>query len=171
MKKRRIDTRPALVEKRERVGDWEGDTIVGAEKTQRLLTPVERKSGYLFADKLDIVTAEIVREKTARRFRSVPKEKRETITSDNGSEFSDHAKLEEDTGITVSFAYPYHSWERGTSENTNELIRQFFPKGSSFSMITEQRVEQVARLINNRPRKRLSYLTPREVFKNRCALG
>lgn len=170
MKKRRIDTRPPIVEKRERIGDWEGDTIVGGEKTQRLLTHVERKSGYLLADKLNVVTAEIVREKTACRFQSIPKKKCETITYDNGIEFSDHAKLEEDTGITIYFAYPYHSWERGTNENTNGLLRQFFPKGSSFAMITQQRVEHVARLINNRPRKRLNYLTPREIFKNHCAL-
>lgn len=163
-KKRRIDTRPAIVELRARIGDWEGDTIVGEEKTQRILTHVERKSGYLLADKLDVVTAEIVRKVTVKRFRSVPRKKRHTITYDNGTEFADHEMIEKKAKATVYFAYPYHSWERGTNENTNGLLRQFFPKKTPFAGITQNMLKRVTKLINHRPRKRLGYLTPYEVF-------
>jgi transposase, IS30 family len=164
LKKKRIDTRPAVVETRERLGDWEGDTIVGGEKTQRILTHVDRKSGYLLADKLDTVTAEIVQETVSRRMKRVSKDKRKTITYDNGSEFADHNRIERKTKMDVYFAFAYHSWERGTNENTNGLIRQFFPKGSYFGSITDKDVARVERLINNRPRKRLGYATPREIF-------
>jgi len=163
-KKRRIDTRPSLIENRERLGDWEGDTIIGGEKTQRILTHVDRRSGYLLADKLDIVTAEIVRTVTANRFNSIPRIKRQTITYDNGSEFADHEMIERKTKTTVYFAYPYHSWERGTNENTNGLLRQFFPKKSLFKGITKSKLKRVTKLINHRPRKRLGYLSPYEVF-------
>ena len=163
-KKKRIDTRPDVVETRERIGDWEGDTILGGEKTQRILTHVDRKSGYLIADKLDSVTAEGIRETTVKRMARIPRNKRHTITYDNGSEFADHERIERFTGVSVYFAYPYHSWERGTNENTNGLIRQFFPKGSYFDTITQEDVAQVEWLLNNRPRKRLGYSTPREIF-------
>lgn len=163
-KKKRIDIRPEIVEQRERIGDWEGDTIVGGEKTQRILTHVDRRSGYLLADKLDLVTAEIVRKITAKRFRSVPREKRHTITYDNGTEFADHEMIEKKAKTIVYFAYPYHSWERGTNENTNGLLRQFFPKKSYFKDITQSKLKRVTKLINHRPRKRLGYLTPYEVF-------
>jgi len=163
-KKRRINTRPAVVEERSRIGDWEGDTIIGGEKTQRILTHVERKSGYLLTDKLDKVTSEIVRKVTAKRFRSVPRTKRYTITYDNGSEFSDHEMIEKETKTTVYFAHPYCSSERGTNENTNGLLRQFFPKKSLFQGITTNKLKRVTKLINHRPRKRLGYLTPHEVF-------
>lgn len=163
-KKRRIDTRPEVVELRGRIGDWEGDTIIGGEKTQRILTHVDRKSGYLLADKLDVVTAEIVRKVTAKRFRSIPREKRHTITYDNGSEFAEHELIERFAKATVYFAYPYHSWERGTNENTNGLLRQFFPKKSYFKDITKNKLKRITKLINHRPRKRLGYLTPHEVF-------
>ena len=164
MKKKRIDTRPAIIETRERLGDWEGDTIVGGEKTQRILTHVDRKSGYLIADKLSIVTAEILRETIVNRMKYLPKEKRRSITYDNGTEFSDHDRIQRFTQAEVYFCYPYHSWERGTNENTNGLVRQFFPKKSLFATITQRDVRKVERLLNNRPRKRLGYATPREVF-------
>lgn len=163
-KKRWIGERPEVINQRARVGDWEGDTIIGKEKTQRILTHVERKSGYLMADKLDIVTAEIVAEKTFKKFRKIPKQKRKSITYDNGTEFSSHEIIERKTKTVVYFANAYHSWERGTNENTNGLIRQFFPKRSSFARVTQEDVEKVAKLLNRRPRKRLSYLTPYEIF-------
>jgi IS30 family transposase len=163
-KKRRIDIRPKIIEKRVRLGDWEGDTIIGGEKTQRILTHVDRKSGYLLADKLDLVTAEIVQKVTVKRFRSIPQSKRHTITYDNGSEFADHELIERFAKATVYFAYPYHSWERGTNENTNGLLRQFFPKKSCFKDITQTKLKRITKLINHRPRKRLGYLTPYEVF-------
>jgi len=169
-KKKRIDTRPIIVETRSRLGDWEGDTVVGKEKTKRILTYVERKSGKLLAAKLETGTAAEVREKTRQLFRSVPKNKRHTITFDNGTEFSDHELIERDNKLDVYFAYPYHSWERGTNENTNGLLRQFFPKGSYFANITPKELDRVVKLINTRPRKRHHYKTPIDVFKECCTL-
>lgn len=163
-KKRWIGERPGIVNERARIGDWEGDTIIGRERTKRILTHVERKSGYLIADKLDVVSADIVAEKTIERLRIFPKEKRHSITYDNGTEFASHEIIERKTRASVYFANPYHSWERGTVENTNGLIRQFFPKRSSFAAITQEGVDRVVKLLNRRPRKRLNYLTPFETF-------
>lgn len=163
-KKRWIGERPDIINQRTRVGDWEGDTIVGKEKTKRILTHVERLSGYLVADKLDIVSAEIVAQKTIESLKRFPKQKRKSITYDNGTEFSAHEIIERKTKATVYFANPYHSWERGTNENTNGLIRQFFPKKSFFATVTQREVDRVAKLLNRRPRKRLGYLTPFETF-------
>ena len=163
-KKRWIGERPEVINQRARIGDWEGDTIIGKERTQRILTHVERLSGYLIADKLDIVSGEIVAEKISKQFKKLPKKKRQSITYDNGTEFSSHEIIERETKATVYFANPYHSWERGTNENTNGLIRQFFPKRSSFATVTQEDVEKVTKLLNRRPRKRHCYLTPKEMF-------
>lgn len=165
LKKKRIDKRPEIVEKRERIGDWEGDTIVGREKTIHILTHVERKSGKLLADKLERGTAELTKIKTIERFKTVPKNKKHTITYDNGITFFEHEITERKTGIEIYFAWPYHSWERGSNENCNGLLRQFFPKKSMFAMITQKQIDEACGLINNRPRKRLGYLTPNEVFR------
>jgi len=166
LKKRRIDTRPAIVENRGRLGDWEGDTILGKDR-QHILTHVERKSGLILADKLDVVTAEETRKKTILRFKRIPKEKKKTITYDNGATFSDHELTERKTGSTIYFAYPYHSWERGCNENANGLLRQFFPKKTNFATITQRDIQKVVRLLNHRPRKRLNFKTPYEVFYQR----
>lgn len=163
-KKRWIGERPQIINERGRIGDWEGDTIIGLERTKRILTHVERKTGYLIADKLDLVSAEIVAEKIAKNFRKMPKEKRWSITYDNGTEFSAYETIEKKTKATVYFANPYHSWERGTNENTNGLLRQFFPKRSSFAKLTKGDVDKAVKLLNRRPRKRLRYLTPFEMF-------
>ena len=170
-KKKRIDSRPAIVETRERIGDFEGDTVVGGGRKQRVLTHVERKCGYLLADKLDKVTAEIVKEKTVSRFKSLSKKKKFTVTYDNGPEFAAYELIERETGMDIYFAYPYHSWERGTNENTNGLLRQFMPKKSSFAVVTQEKLDEFVELINNRPRKRLNYLTPYEVFIKNCTLN
>jgi len=164
LKKRRIDQRPEIVEKRGRIGDWEGDTIVGKERTKQILTHVERKSGLLLGNKLEFSTAEETKNKTIERFDKIPKNKKYTSTYDNGTTFSEHEMTEKKTGIEIYFAWPYHSWERGANENANGLLRQFFPKKSSFAMITQEAIDEACRLINNRPRKRLGYLTPNEVF-------
>jgi len=169
-KKIRIDKRPAIVETRKRLGDYEGDTIVGKEKTEHILTHAERKSGYLLADKVSCATAENVRKITTKRFMKLPKKKRHTITYDNGVQFAEHETLARDLFMDVYFAFPYHSWERGTNENTNGLLRQFFPKGSLFAGVTQQAIDRAVKLINERPRKRLGYLTPHEVFNNSCSL-
>jgi IS30 family transposase len=167
MKKKRIDKRPSVVEKRERIGDWEGDTIVGKEKKIHILTHVERKSGILFADKLERATARLTKEKTIARFEKIGIDKKHTITYDNGSTFFEYEMTERETGLEIYFAYPYHSWERGSNENANGLLRQFFPKKSKFANITQEEIEKAVRSINNRPRKRHGYLTPYEVFHNR----
>jgi IS30 family transposase len=167
MKKKRIDKRPKEVETRERVGDWEGDTIVGKEKTIHILTHVDRKSGYALADKLDIAKAIPTKLKTIERFKHIPKNKKHTITYDNGVTFSEYELTERKTGIDIYFANPYHSWERGCNENFNGLLRQFFPKKSSFANIKQEEIENAVKLINNRPRKRHNYMTPAEVFRQK----
>lgn len=163
-KKKWITARPAVVEHRRRLGDWEGDTILGSEKTVRLLTHTERKSGLVLVRKLGTIRAETVRLAVVHSFAGLPKRKRHTVTYDNGIEFSDHEQIERDSGLQIFFAHPYRSWERGTNENTNGLLRQFFPKRCSFTAITPQKLGRVARLLNTRPRKRLNYRTPLEVF-------
>jgi len=163
--KRSIDTRPKIVGRRERIGDWEADTIVGQEKTARMYTATERRSGYLIADLLKKVSAELIGESTVKLFKSIPRSKKHTITLDNGVEFSNHELTERKTNIQTYFAHPYHSWERGTNENTNGLIRRYFPKRTVFSNIELTYFKQVIKKINHRPRKRLGYKTPYEVFK------
>lgn len=163
-KKRRIDERPAVVELRTEIGHWEGDTIRGKEKTTAIATHVERVSGYAVADKLDHATAENLKQKTVQSFARIPTEKKKTETLDNGVEFSEHELMERETGMIIYFAYPYHSWERGSNENFNGLLRQYFPKGSNFATVTQKDVNLAIRELNHRPRKRLKYLTPYEVF-------
>ncbi|MDO8303724.1 MAG: IS30 family transposase [Sedimentisphaerales bacterium] len=162
---KRIDARPAVVETRERIGDWEGDTIIGKDKLKRLATSVERKSGYGFITKLDVVTMRTMHDALERRFRAIPKKKRHTYTYDNGTELGKADEmLERRIGMAVYRAYPYHSWERGSNENWNGLIRDFFPKGTDFATITDKEVKRVESNLNHRPRRRLGYLTPHEVF-------
>jgi len=163
-KKRRIDERPANVELRAEIGHWEGDTIRGKEKTTAIATHVERVSGYGIGDKLDHATAENLKQKTVQSFARIPEDKKKTETFDNGTEFSEYELMERETGIKIFFAYPYHSWERGTNENFNGLLRQYFPKGTPFATITQKDVNRAVRELNHRPRKRLNYLTPYEVF-------
>lgn len=171
-KKRRIDTRPKEIEKRKELGHWEGDTIVGKEKIQRILTHVERKSRFTCADKIEHMTAEAVTRASVRRLSRFPRWKRQTGTYDNGIEFSGYEKTERDTEMKIFFAYPYHSWERGTNENTNGLLREFFPKGSPFRDVSQRDVDRAVRFLNTRPRKCLKYLTPEEVFFERgCGLN
>lgn len=162
---KRIDERPEAVETREWIGDFEGDTIVGKDRKRRLLSNVDRKSGYGILDKIDIVRAENIRDKIKERFSKLPKYKKHTYTYDNGKELGEEDRdLEEKIGIQVYRAYPYHSWERGSNENYNGLVREFFPKGTDFATISATEVKRVERNLNHRPRKRLGYLTPYEVF-------
>lgn len=162
---KRIDTRPEIVERRERIGDHEGDTIIGKEKTKRLLTNVDRKSGYGIIKKLEKVSLEEVHNKLEEIFNEIPKSKKFTFTYDNGTEIGKEDEwLEKKLGVDIYRAYPYHSWERGTNENFNGLVREFFPKGMKFANIKESEIKKAQNLLNNRPRKRLNYLTPKEVF-------
>lgn len=162
---KRIDTRPKIVEKKSRIGDWEGDTIIGKEKVKRLLTNVDRKSGYGLIDKLDKVSMEIVHQTLKKRFNKISKKKRRTYTYDNGAEIGKEDEwLEGKIKMDVYRAYPYHSWERGCNENFNGLVREFFPKGKEFATISKQEIKKVEKFLNNRPRKRLNYRTPKEIF-------
>lgn len=162
--KKSIDQRPETVNERKEIGHWEGDTIIGKERTARMLTHVERKSGYLIADLLKEVSAEIVSEATIKAFKKLQRDKKQTLTYDNGTEFSEYEFIEEQTKADVYFAHPYHSWERGTNENANGLIRRYYPKGTYFSNINEKEFKRNVSKINHRPRKRLGYKTPYEVF-------
>ena len=159
-----IAERPAIVDSRQRFGDWEGDTIEGKKSTGYMATHVERKSRYLIAAKLKNKRAETVTIRSRKAFRRIPKKLRKTLTVDNGKEFSGFKELEEKTGLTVYFADPYSAWQRGTNENTNGLLRQYFPKGTDFRTVTEKDLAFAVKKLNHRPRKCLSYRTPHEVF-------
>lgn len=163
-KKRRIDERPAVVERRGRLGDWEGDTVQGRDRRVRIVTFVDRRSGYLIAFLLPKMNAKLLTSLTLKHFRSIPKAKRRTFTLDNGPEFSDWERLEKKSGATVYFAYPYHFWERGSNENTNGLLRQYFPKSMDFNLITPEELSHAVKRLNDRPRKRLGFKSPRHVF-------
>lgn len=163
-KKRRIDERPTIVERRRRVGDFEGDTLMGRDKRVRIVSLVDRRSGYLIAFLLPKMNARLLTSLSLKHFRNIPKAKRRTITLDNGPEFSDWESLEKKSGMIVYFAYPYHFWERGTNENTNGLLRQYFPKDMDFNLITEKELAHVVRRLNNRERKRLKFKSPRQIF-------
>lgn len=164
-KKRRVDERPPVVERRSRLGDWEGDTMMGRDKRVRIVTLVDRRSGYLVAYLLPKMRAELLTSLALARLSRIPKAKRKTLTLDNGTEFSDWERFEKKSGMTVYFAYPYHSWERGTNENTNGLLRQYFPKDLDFNLITQEELAHAVRRLNNRPRKRLKFKSPRQVFQ------
>lgn len=160
-----IETRDAIVEHRGRLGDFEGDTVIGKNRKQRIVTYVDRKSGYAKASILHEVSALIVQEATRKIFEKLPRSKRHTITYDRGKEFGEQDDvIERYTKTEVYRAHPYSSWERGCNENWNGLLRQFFPKGSDFSHVTQKDVDRAVRLLNHRPRKRLNYLSPHEVY-------
>lgn len=163
-KKRRIDERPAIVERRGRLGDWEGDTVMGRDKRVRIVTFVDRRSGYLVAFLLPKMRAVLLTSLALKHFHRIPKTKRRTFTLDNGPEFSDWERLEEKSGATVYFAYPHHPWERGTNENTNGLLRQYFPSSLDFNLITPEELAHAVRRLNDRPRKRLKFKSPRTIF-------
>lgn len=170
-KKRRIDERPGIVERRGRIGDWEGDTLMGRDKRVRIVSFVDRRSGYLIAFLLPKMNARLLTSLAFQHFRCIPKKKRKTATLDNGVEFSDWERLEKKPGLTVYFAYPYHAWERGTNENTNGLLRQYFPKTTDFNLISAKELQHIVRRLNDRERKRLGFLSPRHVFwrtRRRC---
>ena len=165
-----IEERPAVVETRERLGDWESDTMAGAAQRGYLATHVERRSRYLVAARLPNRTSATFNRRTLRAFRAEPGLPLKTITADNGKEFAEFKELEARLGVKVYFANPYRSWERGLNENTNGLLRQFFPKTMDLRKVSDQDLDKALRLLNNRPRKRLAYRTPAEVLRSppRC---
>jgi transposase, IS30 family len=163
-----IEGRPKVVDARRRYGDWEGDTIVGAKQSGAVVTLVERKSGYLMTAKSCDRKARRVADKIEARLDKLPAKVRRTMTFDNGKEFAEHERLRDRLGLGVYFAKPYCSWQRGTNENTNGLLRQFLPKGTDLSTVSWQELQHYTQRINDRPRKRLDYRTPTEVFEPLC---
>ncbi len=160
----RIDGRPAIVASRRRYGDWEGDTIVGRGRLGGLLSLVERKSGFTLLARVPDRRATTVRCAAEERFAAFPDTLRRTATFDNGKEFAEHERLSTATGLRVYFAQPYAAWQRGTNENTNGLVRQYVPKGTDLRATSHRAVAAMESSLNDRPRKRLGYRTPREVL-------
>jgi transposase, IS30 family len=161
--KRHIRERPLAAQQRSEIGHWEIDTVIGKGSHHRLVTLVDRKTGYVVIGKLRARTKEHTNWRTVRLLRQHP-QRFKTITADNGTEFHDYLQIERATGTAFYFATPHHSWERGTSENTNGLIRQYVPKGTSMTKLSQQRCNAIARALNDRPRKRLGFRTPQECF-------
>ena len=159
-----ISERPPIVETKARVGDWEGDTIIGKGHQGAILSYVDRKSKFTLLSKLNKKKAKAVVLATLKRL-SRYADLTHTITYDNGSEFSAHQTITQHIGATCYFATPYHAWERGLNEHTNGLVRQYFPKSTNLNLITDRELKHVENLLNNRPRKVLGYRTPREVFE------
>jgi len=160
--KKMIGTRPAVVEERTRIGDWEIDTVHGRGKAC-LVTIVERKSGLVRVGPIRRATKELTLARTIELLRA-ERERVKTITADNGCEFHNYKDLEQALETEVYFATPHHAWERGTNENANGLIRQYFPKGTNLINVTRGACQTVTAKLNDRPRKRLGYKTPNEVY-------
>jgi transposase, IS30 family len=165
-----IDERPREVGRRNIVGHWEGDSIVSKKSKVGLNTLVERKTGLVFITKIRNSTAEVTKDVVVERLSVLPPTLRKTITSDNGHENSLYDLTQSLLGILWYFAHPYHSWERGTNENTNGLVRWYFPKGTDFATIPDESIKAVETALNNRPRKRLGWRTPLEAFNESVAL-
>lgn len=163
-----IEQRPALVALRRRFGDWEGDTVEGAKGRGHITTHVERKSRYLLAAKLTGKSAAETAQAVSSAFRRVPRSLRKTLTLDNGKEFARFRDIEKSSGLRVYFADPYSAWQRGTNENTNGMLRRYFPKGIDFRTVTDEALAKVVKKMNHRPRKCLGYRTPHEVFMQAC---
>jgi IS30 family transposase len=159
-----IESRPAEVAAKSRLGDWESDTIAGSGSPACLASHVERLSQYTVLAKLHDGKAPSLNDGTVRAFARHGNLPLLTTTADNGKEFAAHAELTAKLGLDVYFARPYHAWERGLNENTNGLVRQFFPKGLDLAAVTDGQVRRVERLLNTRPRKTLGYRTPVEML-------
>jgi IS30 family transposase len=163
---RALEKRPAIINERGRYGDWEGDTIVGSGRHGgAMITLVERKSGYLALLPVTSRKAALVRRSICGRLTQLPGELCQSITFDNGSEFAEYAIIEKALGLQVFFTDPHAPWQRGTDENTNGLVRQFFPKGTNLTLVSRHKASKVEHLLNDRPRKRLNFQTPSEVLE------
>ena len=159
-----IDERPEIVAQRSRIGDWEGDTIMGKGHQSALLTMVERKTLYTVIVRLTGKQADLLAQAAIKEMIAL-KDQVETITFDNGLEFSEHEKIAQALDADIYFAHPYASWERGINENTNGLIRQYFPKGTDFNLVSDKEIQYVMDRLNNRPRKTRGCRSPNELFK------
>lgn len=160
-----IEHRPKVVEQRKRIGDVEIDLVFGSGRREALLTIVDRHTKYLAVEKVASKHAEVVADALIHALDHLGRPTL-TITSDNGKEFSQHARIAEAIGASYYFARPYASWERGTNENTNGLLRQYFPKDRDFSTINQEEIDFAVTQLNNRPRKTLGFKTPIELFFN-----
>lgn len=160
-----ISMRPKIVDEKVRFGDFEIDTVIGKNHKKALLTINDRVTSIVLIRKLPGKEAQPLAQKTIETLLPI-KDLVHTITADNGKEFAYHEIIAQQLDVQVFFAKPYHSWERGANENTNGLIRQYFPKASSFELITDEHVKYVQDKLNNRPRKKLGFLSPYEYFFN-----
>jgi IS30 family transposase len=158
-----IDERPAIVETRQRLGDWEADTIIGRRHRGALVSLTERKSRMTLLKQVEKRTAQAVADAVIELLEPW-KHLVHTITSDNGKEFAEHERIAKSLDTDIYFAHPYAAWERGTNENSNGLVRQYFPKGRDFTTVTEEETIMAQSRLNNRPRKCLDFDTPNEVF-------
>lgn len=159
-----ITYRPSEVDKRTVPGHWESDLIIGKDRKNAIGTIVERTSRFTIIVPLKNRSAQEIRKAFARELKRLPKELTKTMTHDNGTEMAQHQLFTKQTDIRVFFCHPYSSWERGTNENTNGLIRDFFPKGTDFNQVSKYQIKKVQQLLNERPRKVLNWHTPAEVF-------
>lgn len=173
-RQRRISERPAVVQERARLGDWEVDTIIGKGQRGVLVSLTERKSRLTLLKKVDAKSALDVGAAVIELLRAVPQNPQNpqnpavrTITADNGKEFAGHEAIAAALKAEFFFAHPYASWERGSNENANGLVRQYFPKACDFATLTAEQVEHVMQRLNNRPRKTLDFQTPNQVFYER----
>ena len=158
-----IDERPAVVDCKNRFGDWELDTVIGKNHRQAIVTITERKSKLALFAKVERKTSDLVKEAIISLLAPI-KDWVKTLTADNGKEFAGHLELAEKLEADFYFAHPYSSWERGLNENTNGLLRQYFPKKTDCRLVNENEINKAMDKLNNRPRKTLGYKTPNEIF-------
>jgi len=158
-----IEHRPKAIDERLHIGHWEGDTILHGHKNSGAVTLVERRTGYLLADRAPKLKAGLVTDVIIRELRPI-RGAVKTLTLDNGSEFADHNTFSKTLSLASYFCDPYRSCQRGSNENTNGLLRQYFPKGTDFAEVFKKAITRAVNKLNNRPRKRLGYRTPAEVF-------
>jgi len=159
-----IDSRPKHIDLREEVGHWEGDLVIGKNHKSAIGTIVERKTRFTLILKLSSKKAEEVAEVFSKMLNKLNSEFKKSMTYDNGIEMARHEKITKNTGMKIYFAHPYSSWERGTNENTNGLIRRYLPKGTNFNEISENKLQIIQTKLNNRPRKIIGYKTPIEMM-------
>ena len=158
-----IDQRPAIVEEKSRIGDWEIDLVMGRTRTGALVSLVERRSRYTLLGKVGSKQAEQVAAVSIALL-APHKGHTQTITADNGKEFAHHATISQALDTTVYFAHPYHAWQRGLNENTNGLIRQYVPKGTALDTLSDKQIHHIMDRLNHRPRKGLAFQTPHEIL-------
>lgn len=161
-----IEERPEEVKGREIPGHWEGDLIIGKGHKSAIGTLVERTTRTIIIVPVDNAEAETVRVAFEQEFLKIPEQMRKTMTYDNGKEMTQHKLFTKNTQVQVYFAHPYSPWERPTNENSNMLIRDYFPKGTDFNLVSTERLKEVQDQLNTRPRKTLNWQTPKEVFEN-----